>query len=75
MESRPSTDKSQDVHPAVSETVAVRCADITGPSRPREETLQELEDKDTPELSNAEPRTVSALDAPPRRPQTEKAEK
>ena len=76
VESKPSTDKSQDAPPLVSETVAVRCADITGPSRPREETLPELEDKDTPKSSSVEPRTVSALAALPRRPdQTEKAEK
>ena len=76
MESKPSTDRSRDVHPVDSETVAVRCADITGPSRPRGETPPVPVDNNTPKLSNVEPRTASALVAPPRRPElNEKAEK
>ena len=76
MESKPSTDKSRDVHHPDSETVAVRCADITGLSRPREETPPVPEDNNTPRTSSVEPRTVSVQDAPPRRPEpNEKAEK
>ena len=65
-DNRISTDKREEIPDPVSEPITPeRCADTTGPSRPRGETPPEPAVNSTPRTSLDAPRTGSDPDAPP----------